>query len=121
MSITLTARPTVTTGGLDRRIAMLARIEAVIADFAQRIYDTAYPNIPEETGRDRASLKIIRDGLSATISLGQGIDPPYPVYQELGFHLAATGQFIQNAALIPAFEQHREAFVAAIRAAVEGG
>lgn len=120
MSITVSAHVTVTIAGIDRYLGMVPRIEAVITEFAQRIYDTAYPRIPERTGDDKASLKIIRERLSAIISLGEGIDPPYPVFQELGFHHYESGQFIQNAALIPAFNEHKAAFIDAVRAAVYG-
>jgi hypothetical protein len=122
VSVVVQSKTTVKSAPLERMIARLSppSIEAVIAHFAQLIYDTAYPDVPEESGRDKASLRVILEGMAARISLGEGVDPPYPVYQELGFHHAGTGTFIQNAALLPAFERHRAAFVAAIVALVRG-
>lgn len=110
----------VRTGGLDRLIARFAGIEGLVAEYAQRIHDLAYPDIPRKSGADAATLTVQLEGMAAIISLGGGLEPPYGVYQERGFHHWKSGQFIQNAALVPAFEQVAPEFVVAVRALLAG-
>ncbi len=121
MTIEVGITTTVRTGGLDRLIARFAALEALVAEYAQRVYDLAYPHIPRESGDDAATLRIVHEGLSAIVSLGAGLPGGYGVLQELGFHHFSTGQYIQNPALIPAFEQVVPEFIAAVRALFAGG
>lgn len=120
MSIAVAAKTVVSTGGLDKRIAGLTAIPALIDHYAQLIFDSADPLIPRETGADAATLEIIREALSATIRLGAGLPGGYGALQEQGFHSHGTGTWVQRPALLPAFLMHRDAFIAAVRLAVSG-
>jgi hypothetical protein len=120
MSISVTARTIVSTSGIEKRIAGLLTIPAIIDHYAQLIFDSADPLIPRKTGADAATLEIIRDALSATIRLGAGLPGGYGYLLEVGYHHVGSGTFVQRPALLPAFLMHRDAFIEAVRLAASG-
>lgn len=120
MSVSISVATTVSTAGLDRMIAGFAAIPHIVAEFAEKVAASARANAPEETGELKATIRAVLDLMAAKIVAGEGLPDGRALFQEMGFHHYKSGQFIQNAYLLPALEEHRAALVAAIQAAIGG-
>ncbi len=119
MTMTVTAGVTVDVGPLERlSVSLIPGVNAVIAEFAEKIASRARELAPVRTGADRDSIEAVLTDMAATISIGNGLSPIYGVYLELGYHHHGSGTWVQRPALIPAYLEFRDAFVAAIAALV---
>ncbi|MDQ2804409.1 MAG: hypothetical protein M3Y41_17645 [Pseudomonadota bacterium] len=117
----IAASATNTVTGLDAfdtRIARAALIPGIIAKYAQLIVETAQAYAPVETGGLRASIHAALSNAAAVISAGEGLPDARAILMEFGFYHAGSGTFVQHAYLRPAIEQHINAYLAEIRAAL---
>lgn len=91
-----------------------AAVQAVVAEYATLIAREAQANAPVDTGALRASIHAELGRLAARVVAGGG-DVDYAAFVEFG-----TSRMAAQPYLFPAYEMHWQAFVLAVRDAVEG-
>ena len=89
-------------------------IRALVGETAAKEHQRAFDLCPKRTGRMAEQLRVEFSEGGYAYELGwHASDFPgafYPLYQELGFRHAHTGQFIQNPCLFPARDEIRPEF-----------
>jgi len=116
MSITVTTD----TVGLDALIARMTALQAVVAEYAEKIAETARSLSPTDTGALRDSITVTLNGLAATITAGEGLPDARAVAEEFGYMHHGSGAFIAHPYMTPAVEQHLPEFIRAVQRIIGG-
>jgi HK97 gp10 family phage protein len=107
MAIGTTVSLTVSTASLDALIARAARVEDVVAMYADLIETEAKRFVPVDTGALRDSIVTQLHGWAAEITAGEGLT--YARYVEYGTARAPAQPYLR-----PAMERHAAAFIRAV-------
>ena len=106
MSITLVAK--LDTARLDEITRQMEpRAQRILKSAAEQVEGIAKTEVPIDTGALRNSISN-EQVAPLTWWVSDGVE--YGIYQELGFRHFGSGQFIQNAFMVPAVERVRPTF-----------